>query len=196
MPLPSRWASTTARPPPSPTLRWSLTDRGICPGRWPLERRRCVCPGAHQDTFSAGVALHYLGLTACARGDHARAARCLAEMHTVDLVEGSREGNTFSSFAVLAVGIGQVEVATCLFGAGEALREAIGAALALPERATYEHVMQRPARSLVMMRSLMHGRLGVHFRWTRRPHSLATWRMQQSVSTRPRSSPILARTTV
>jgi predicted ATPase/DNA-binding CsgD family transcriptional regulator len=96
---------------------------------------------AFGDTFAAGIALHYLGLTACAQGDHARAARCLSELHTVDVLEGNREANNFASFAVLAAGIGQMESAARLFGAGEALREAVGAALALPERATYEHVI-------------------------------------------------------
>jgi non-specific serine/threonine protein kinase len=96
---------------------------------------------AREDTFSAGIALHSLGLTACAQGDHARAATCLSELHTVDVLQGNREGNNFASFAVLAAGLGEIETAARLFGAGEALREVVGAALALPERATYEQVI-------------------------------------------------------
>jgi predicted ATPase/DNA-binding CsgD family transcriptional regulator len=93
-----------------------------------------------EDTWAAGLARWFLGLTACEHGAYAEAARCFSENLDVDLTEGYREAiaDGFACFAVLAVEIGQMESAARLLGVAAALREMIGAVLALPERATYE----------------------------------------------------------
>jgi non-specific serine/threonine protein kinase len=93
-----------------------------------------------EDSWAAGLARWFLGLTACERGAYAEAARHFTEMLVVDLTEGNREGiaDGFACFAVLAVHIGQMEPAARLLGAAAALRDMIGAVVALPERATYE----------------------------------------------------------
>jgi non-specific serine/threonine protein kinase len=98
------------------------------------------CARVRDDTWAAGVALRCLALTACERGDFAGAAPHLVEALAVDLAQGNREtfAHDLASCAVLATGIGQLDLAARLLGAAEALREAVGSALALPERATYE----------------------------------------------------------
>jgi non-specific serine/threonine protein kinase len=114
-------------------------------GRGDLSRAAAVgeealrCARARDDTWAAGVALWYLAMIACEQGDFAGAAPYLIDALAVDLAEGNRFSivNAFASFAVLATGIGQMAAAARLLGAAAALREAVGRALALPERATY-----------------------------------------------------------
>jgi non-specific serine/threonine protein kinase len=95
---------------------------------------------SREDTWAAGVALRCLGLTACERGDFAAAAAHLIDALAIDLAQGNRDSiaHLYASFAVLAAGREQRDEASRLLGAAEALREVIGAALPLPERATFE----------------------------------------------------------
>ena len=94
---------------------------------------------AREDSWAAGVALRCLALTASERGDFMGAASHLIETLAVDLAQGYRESimKDYAYFAVLAAGRGQMNEACQLFGASEALLEAFGGALALPESATY-----------------------------------------------------------
>jgi predicted ATPase/DNA-binding CsgD family transcriptional regulator len=114
-------------------------------GKEALELARAL-----EDTWAAGLAQWFLALTGCTRGEHAAAAKYLTEMLAVDLEGGNRESiaHAFACFAVLATNCGQMEYAARLLGAAGVLREAVGAALALPERATYEEAETKARRAL------------------------------------------------
>jgi DNA-binding CsgD family transcriptional regulator len=103
-----------------------------------------------EDSWAAGLARWFLGLTACEHGAYAEAARHFTEMLVVDLSEGNQDSlaHDFASFGVLAAKIRLMGPAVCLLGAATTLREAFGGALALPERATYEQAMNTARAAL------------------------------------------------
>jgi predicted ATPase/DNA-binding NarL/FixJ family response regulator len=105
---------------------------------------------SREDKFALGLALWFLGLTACEEGNFAHAATCIAEMLADDLAERNRGAiaQGLACFAVVAVGLDQMHAAARLLGAAEALREVVGAVLALPERATYERAAARAHAAL------------------------------------------------
>jgi predicted ATPase/DNA-binding CsgD family transcriptional regulator len=97
------------------------------------------------DRYAYGVAtaLSDLALVACDRGDHARAAGLFAESLTRWREVGTKEGlaDWLARVAVLAGAREQPELAVRLFGAAEAVREAIGYAFEYPERARHQRAM-------------------------------------------------------
>jgi non-specific serine/threonine protein kinase len=93
--------------------------------------------------YGAAVALSDLALVTCDRGDHARAATLFAESLARWREVGTREGliDWLARAAVLAEARGQPERAIRLFGAAEALREAIGYAFECPERSRHQRAL-------------------------------------------------------
>jgi tetratricopeptide (TPR) repeat protein len=92
-----------------------------------------------------GVAnvLNNLGIVVRAQGDYERARVLLEESLTLFRELGSQWGivNALEELAKLAGVKGQRERAARLLGAAEALREAIGAPMYLPERSDYEQIV-------------------------------------------------------
>jgi non-specific serine/threonine protein kinase len=92
------------------------------------------------DPFREVLSLGYLGLIACARGDlRGSAARFAAALRLLREL-GGREtlAEWLAGVAELAVAAGAPEQAARFVGASEALRERLGHAFTLPERAAYE----------------------------------------------------------
>jgi non-specific serine/threonine protein kinase len=85
-------------------------------------------------------AANYLALVECARGDRAEAAARFAANLALWRTAGRREplADTLAGVATLAAASGAPEPAARLFGAAEALRDLLGYAVLLPERAAFE----------------------------------------------------------
>jgi predicted ATPase/DNA-binding CsgD family transcriptional regulator len=96
------------------------------------------------------AALNCLGLVATARGDAARAGAHLRAALEQRAALGDRWGvaDSLASLAALAAASRQPERAARLFGAAEAMREAIAVPLALPERAVFEAAIARARAGL------------------------------------------------
>ncbi len=93
--------------------------------------------------YGTAAALSDLALVSCDQGDHARAAALFAESLMRWREVGTKEGlaDWLARVAVLATERGQFAQAARVFGAAEALREAIGYAFELPARARHERAM-------------------------------------------------------
>jgi len=93
--------------------------------------------------YGTAAALSDLALVSCDRGDHTRAAGLFAESLMRWREVGTKEGlaDWLARVAVLATERGQFAQAARVFGAAEALREAIGYAFELPARARHERAM-------------------------------------------------------
>jgi non-specific serine/threonine protein kinase len=91
-----------------------------------------------------------LGLVATARGDWQQAGDHLTAALEQRATLGDRWGvaDSLASLATLAAATRQPERATRLFGAAEAIREAIAVPLALPERAVFEAAISRARAEL------------------------------------------------
>ena len=94
-------------------------------------------------TYGAAVALSDLALVMCDQGDLPRAAALFAESLTGWRAVGTKEGlaDWLARVATLAVAGRNPGQASRLFGAAEALREAIGYAFEVPERERHERAM-------------------------------------------------------
>ena len=95
----------------------------------------------HADPISASFALMYLGLATCAQGDYGEAAsRFAAGTPRWEGWPRSREivAEWLAGVAALAAACEAPESAARLFGAAEGLRDALGHAFVLPERAAFE----------------------------------------------------------
>jgi predicted ATPase/DNA-binding CsgD family transcriptional regulator len=92
------------------------------------------------DPFGTALTLGYRGLVACDRGDHAGAAARFAASLPLWQEMGNRENQAewLAGVATLAAARGKPEQAARLFGAAEALRDILGHAFTLPERAAFE----------------------------------------------------------
>jgi non-specific serine/threonine protein kinase len=92
------------------------------------------------DPFGTALTLGYRGLVACDRGDHAGAAARFAASLPLWQEMGNRENQAewLAGVATLAAARGEPEQAARLFGAAEALRDTLGHAFTLPERAAFE----------------------------------------------------------
>jgi predicted ATPase/Tfp pilus assembly protein PilF len=92
------------------------------------------------DVLDTASALHKLGHIACHRGDYRRAQALFAESLTLQHEQGNKQGivEALAGFAGLAAAVKQPERAARLFGAAEALLDAIGAPLAPADRAEWE----------------------------------------------------------
>jgi non-specific serine/threonine protein kinase len=95
------------------------------------------------DAYSTSLALSHLGLTACERGDHARAAAALTECLDLGQSLGNSEGSTkvLANLAVLASACGQPREATRLFSAVTAMMTTGGWSFVLPETTTYDRML-------------------------------------------------------
>jgi predicted ATPase/DNA-binding CsgD family transcriptional regulator len=135
---------------PAPLAALALAHRGVVAWGQGQDDRAAACweeaLALHRDLGDAwGVAnaLGYLALAACERGDLARAAglqreslSLFAEAEAVEDVAGG-----LATAATIATYRGEPLPAARLFGAAEALREAIGSRLRFPERAIYERAV-------------------------------------------------------
>jgi DNA-binding CsgD family transcriptional regulator len=92
------------------------------------------------DPFGTALTLGYLGLVACDRDDHTGAAARFASSLPMWQQMGNRENQAewLAGVATLAAARAEPEQAARLFGAAEALRDALGHAFTLPERAAFE----------------------------------------------------------
>jgi tetratricopeptide (TPR) repeat protein len=95
------------------------------------------------DQQGIAFTLNDLGNVALAQGDYERAEALYEESLAIFQELGSQWGiaNALKKFAKLAGVKGQRERAARLLGAAEALREAIGAPMHLPERSDYEQIV-------------------------------------------------------
>jgi tetratricopeptide (TPR) repeat protein len=95
------------------------------------------------DQQGIAFTLNDLGNVALAQGDYERAEALYEESLAIFQELGSQWGiaNALKKFAKLAGVKGQRERAARLLGAAEALREAIGAPMYLPERPDYEQIV-------------------------------------------------------
>jgi predicted ATPase/DNA-binding CsgD family transcriptional regulator len=107
-----------------------------------LEAALAACPAAGH-AISTFVAHLYLAHVACARGELDQAAtHCRKVLAIVASWDRHGLARVAPAVAVLAAERGQPAAAIQLFGAAEALREAIGLIPALPERDTYERACE------------------------------------------------------
>jgi non-specific serine/threonine protein kinase len=85
------------------------------------------------------IALNAAGLLRCERGDEAGAATLLAESLPIWQRLGEKEGlaEWLAAVARLATCRGQLTTAACLYGAAEALGDALGSPLLTPPRSQY-----------------------------------------------------------
>lgn len=102
-----------------------------------LEDGIALCRALEEPGSGAWWAANFLALVECARGDRASAAARLVENLSV-WGTGEPLAETLAGVAVLAVVSGASEQAARLFGAAEALRDRLGHAFLLPERAAFE----------------------------------------------------------
>jgi non-specific serine/threonine protein kinase len=92
------------------------------------------------DPFGTALTLGYLGLVACDQGDHTGAAARFAAGLPLWQKMGNRENQAewLAGVATLAAARAEPGQAARLFGAAEALRDALGHAFTLPERTAFE----------------------------------------------------------
>jgi non-specific serine/threonine protein kinase len=97
------------------------------------------------DHWGASISLSYLGMVACDQGDLAAADAVLRESLTLRWAIGSKEdvAHGLANFAALAAAAGHGQRAARLFGAAEAMQEAIGNPLKEPERTFYARAVER-----------------------------------------------------
>jgi non-specific serine/threonine protein kinase len=114
-----------------------------------LEEARALHQGAG-DAWSAADAQRYLGLIVTSLGEFARAATLLKDDLAVWVELGVKHeiSSCLVNVAVLGATTGQTAEAARLFGAGCALREAIGSRFDPPERATYHRSIADTRRVL------------------------------------------------
>jgi non-specific serine/threonine protein kinase len=93
----------------------------------------------YPDPFGTALTLGYLGLVDCDRGDHVGAATRFATSLPLWQEMGNRENQTewLAGVAALAAAHAEPERAARLFAAAEALRDTLGHAFTLPERAAF-----------------------------------------------------------
>lgn len=96
------------------------------------------------DTTLKAYTLGYLALVACAQGYHHTAAARFTESLPLWQEAGTREtlAEWLAGVATLATSLGETERAVRLFGAAAALRDRLGHAFVLPERATFERAQR------------------------------------------------------
>lgn len=126
---------------------WVLTDLGMAAyGQGDLARAEQILTDVvalyrtFADPFGAALTLGYLGLVACDRGDHALAAARFTESLPLWQEMGNQENRAewLAGVASLAAARAEPELAARLFGAAERLRDTLGHAFTLPERAAFE----------------------------------------------------------
>jgi DNA-binding NarL/FixJ family response regulator len=102
------------------------------------------------DTWGASISLSYLGMTASESGEYATAEALLRESLQQRWDIGTKEdiAHGLANFGALAAAQGQASRAARLFGAAEAIQEAIGNQLKEPERSFYERAIARTRTSL------------------------------------------------
>lgn len=127
-------------------------------GQLETSERRCLesleISRGMNDTWGTAVSLAQLGLVRAYRGEVCEAASDLDMALTLFARLGTREriADTLYRIGSIATEGGSHEAAVRLFTDAARLREEVGAALSLPERAVYEAAEQR-ARSAVGARS-------------------------------------------
>jgi predicted ATPase/DNA-binding CsgD family transcriptional regulator len=95
------------------------------------------------DTWGASISLSYLGMVACERGEFQTSDALLRESLLQRWGMGTKEdvAHGLANFAALAAAQGHHARAARLFGAAEAIQEAIGNLLKEPERTFYERAV-------------------------------------------------------
>jgi predicted ATPase/DNA-binding SARP family transcriptional activator len=95
------------------------------------------------DKWLIAQSLNYLGNVALAQRDDLEAYASLKESMLLNRELGNKHGisELLSGFAARAAARGEPQRAARLFGAAEALREAIGSPVPLPDRAEYDRVV-------------------------------------------------------
>jgi predicted ATPase/DNA-binding NarL/FixJ family response regulator len=93
----------------------------------------------YPDPFGTALTLGYLGLVACDLGNHTGAAARFAASLPMWQQMGNRENQAewLAGVATLAAARAEPEQAARLFGTAEALRDTLGHAFTLPERAAF-----------------------------------------------------------
>jgi non-specific serine/threonine protein kinase len=128
-------------------LAWGLGDSDRAEE---LLRQSLSASRANGDAWGAANALGYLGLIACEQGRLHEAAPLVREGLALYWEAGSLEdvAGGLANAAMLAAAHGKAERAARLFGAAQALLNAIGARQGLPERSVYERTTETTRFSL------------------------------------------------
>jgi DNA-binding CsgD family transcriptional regulator len=126
---------------------WVLTDLGMAAyGQGDLARAKHILEEALKlyqtltEPFGTALTLGYLGLVDTDLGDHTGAAVRFAASLPLWQEMGNQENQSewLAGVATLAAARGEARPSARLFGAADALRNTLGHAFTLPERAAYE----------------------------------------------------------
>jgi predicted ATPase/DNA-binding CsgD family transcriptional regulator len=126
---------------------WARSDLGMATyGRGDLAQALHVLEEAlavyrrFADSFGTALTLGYLGLVECDRGEYTNAAARFTESLPLwqEVANQENQSEWLAGVATLAAAQKEFEQAARLFGAAEALRDTLGHAFTLPERAAFE----------------------------------------------------------